>query len=62
MQSRIQLCRTTDVAKCAALKIETRGLALAVFNVDGEFFVIDDAELSNSVKDLLSGDSAPMGP
>ena len=28
----------------------------------GLFFVIDDAELSNSVKDLLSGDSAPTGP
>ena len=28
----------------------------------GLFFVIDDAELSNSVKDLISGDSAPTGP
>jgi hypothetical protein len=28
----------------------------------GLFFVIDDAELSNSVKDLLTGDSAPTGP
>lgn len=28
----------------------------------GLFFVIDDAELSNSVKNLLSGDSAPTGP
>ena len=37
MQSRIQLCRTTDVANGAALKVETGGLALAVFNVDGEF-------------------------
>jgi nitrite reductase/ring-hydroxylating ferredoxin subunit len=43
MQSRIQLCRTTDVANGAALKVETGGLALAVFNVDGEFFVTDDA-------------------
>jgi hypothetical protein len=28
----------------------------------GLFFVIDDVELSNSVKSLLSGDSAPTGP
>jgi len=28
----------------------------------GLFFVIDDAELSNSVKDLIRGDSAPTGP
>jgi len=28
----------------------------------GLFFVIDDADLSNSVKDLISGDSAPTGP
>ena len=26
----------------AALKVETGGLTLAVFNVDGEFYVIDD--------------------
>jgi nitrite reductase/ring-hydroxylating ferredoxin subunit len=43
MQSRIQLCRTADVASGAALKVEIGGLALAVFNVDGEFFVTDDA-------------------
>lgn len=28
----------------------------------GLFFVIDDAELSNSVKDLISGESAPIAP
>jgi hypothetical protein len=28
----------------------------------GLFFVIDDAELSSSVRDLISGDSAPTGP
>jgi nitrite reductase/ring-hydroxylating ferredoxin subunit len=43
MQSRIQLCRTTDVANGASLKVETGGLALAVFNVNGEFFVTNDA-------------------
>src|SRR5437762_11287891 len=43
MQSRIQLCRTADVANGAALKVEIGGLALAVFNVDGQFYVTDDA-------------------
>jgi hypothetical protein len=28
----------------------------------GLFYVIDDTELSNTVKDLISGDSAPIGP
>jgi hypothetical protein len=28
----------------------------------GLFFVIDDAELSGSVKDLITGDSAPTAP
>ena len=42
-QSRIELCRTTDVENGGARKVETRGLALAVFNVEGEFFVTDDA-------------------
>jgi nitrite reductase/ring-hydroxylating ferredoxin subunit len=39
---RIELCGTADVAPGAALKVETEGLALAVFNVAGEFFVTDD--------------------
>jgi nitrite reductase/ring-hydroxylating ferredoxin subunit len=32
-----------DVAPGNALKVEAQGLALAVFNVDGEFYVTDDA-------------------
>ena len=40
---RIELCSTADVAPGTALKIETAGLALAVFNVGGEFYVTDDA-------------------
>ena len=39
---RIELCSTADVAPGTALKVETEGLTLAVFNVDGEFFVTDD--------------------
>jgi nitrite reductase/ring-hydroxylating ferredoxin subunit len=40
---RLELCTTDDVAPGAALKVETGDLVLAVFNVDGEFYVTDDA-------------------
>ncbi|HEY2532630.1 MAG TPA: non-heme iron oxygenase ferredoxin subunit [Xanthobacteraceae bacterium] len=39
---RLELCRTDDVARGAALKVEIDDLTLAVFNVAGEFFVTDD--------------------
>jgi biphenyl 2,3-dioxygenase ferredoxin component len=42
MTTRIELCSADAVAEGAALKVETNGLALAVFNVDGEFYVTDD--------------------
>ena len=40
---RIELCLMADVEKGGALRVEVEGLVLAVFNVDGEFFVTDDA-------------------
>ena len=40
--SHIALCRTDEVAPGAALKVETAGLELAVYNVDGTFYVTDD--------------------
>jgi nitrite reductase/ring-hydroxylating ferredoxin subunit len=39
---RIQVCGTGDVAEGEALKVETEGLTLAVFNVEGDFYVTDD--------------------
>ena len=42
MSQRIDLCSTADVTPGNALKVESGDLALAVFNVDGEFFVTDD--------------------
>jgi nitrite reductase/ring-hydroxylating ferredoxin subunit len=42
-QGHIKLCRTADVENGGALKVEVRGLVLAVFNLNGEFFVTDDA-------------------
>jgi nitrite reductase/ring-hydroxylating ferredoxin subunit len=41
--TRLELCKTDDVAVGEALKVEKDDLALAVFNVDGEFYVTDDA-------------------
>jgi nitrite reductase/ring-hydroxylating ferredoxin subunit len=40
---RLELCQAADVADGTALKVETEGLVLAVFNVDGEYYVLDDA-------------------
>ena len=41
--ARIKLCATGEVSPGEALKVETNELALAVFNVDGSFYVTDDA-------------------
>ena len=41
--SRIRLCSVSEVASGSALKVETHGLTLAVFNLDGGFYVTDDA-------------------
>jgi nitrite reductase/ring-hydroxylating ferredoxin subunit len=43
MSARIDLCSTAEVAPGTALRVESGGLALAVFNLDGEFYVTDDA-------------------
>jgi nitrite reductase/ring-hydroxylating ferredoxin subunit len=39
---RIRLCGVDDVAAGEALKVETHGLTVAVFNLDGAFHVTDD--------------------
>ena len=41
-RKRIALCNTEDVAPGAVIKVETEGLELAVYNLDGEFYVTDD--------------------
>lgn len=40
---RIALCKPDEVEAGKAIRVEKDGLALAVFNLDGEFHVIDDA-------------------
>jgi nitrite reductase/ring-hydroxylating ferredoxin subunit len=39
---RIDVCSAGDVPEGATLKVETEGLTLAVFNVEGTFYVSDD--------------------
>ena len=39
---RIDLCSAAEVAPGNARKVETGELTLAVFNIDGDFFVTDD--------------------
>lgn len=43
MPTRVELCSTEDVAAGTAIRVETGDLALAVYNVEGEFYVTDDA-------------------
>ncbi len=40
---RISLCRKDDVEAGKVIRIERGQLAVAVFNLDGEYFVTDDA-------------------
>lgn len=42
MSERIELCKTEDVAEGTAIKVETNDLILAVFNLNGAYYVIDD--------------------
>jgi nitrite reductase/ring-hydroxylating ferredoxin subunit len=41
--TRVELCKADEVAAGTALRVETAGLTVAVFNVDGTFYVTDDA-------------------
>ncbi|MFN8722624.1 MAG: non-heme iron oxygenase ferredoxin subunit [Rhodospirillales bacterium] len=40
--SRIELCAAADVEAGKALKVEVHGFVLAVFNLDGDYYVTDD--------------------
>jgi biphenyl 2,3-dioxygenase ferredoxin subunit len=40
---RLALCRPAEVEAGRAIRIEKGALTLAVFNLDGEYFVTDDA-------------------
>jgi nitrite reductase/ring-hydroxylating ferredoxin subunit len=40
---RLDLCGVDEVEPGTAIRVETAGLVLAVFNVEGTFYVTDDA-------------------
>ena len=40
--NKLELCKVSDIDVGQALKVEKDGLVLAVFNVEGEYFVTDD--------------------
>ena len=42
MTEKVELCGADEVAEGTALKVETHGLTLAVFNVEGQHYVTDD--------------------
>ena len=41
--SRVELCKAEEVAEGSALRVEAEGLVLAVFHIEGAFYVTDDA-------------------
>jgi nitrite reductase/ring-hydroxylating ferredoxin subunit len=43
MTSLVELCSPDDVPEGAALRVEAGALTVAVFNVEGTFYVTDDA-------------------
>jgi biphenyl 2,3-dioxygenase ferredoxin subunit len=43
MAPRIELCKAQDVGVGEVRKVEAGGLTVAVYNLDGEFYVTDDA-------------------
>jgi nitrite reductase/ring-hydroxylating ferredoxin subunit len=43
MPSRVELCKVEDVGAGEVRRIEAAGLTLAVYNLDGGFYVTDDA-------------------
>jgi nitrite reductase/ring-hydroxylating ferredoxin subunit len=40
--NRIDLCAAAEVALGSAMRVDAAGLSLAVFNLDGAFYVTDD--------------------
>lgn len=43
MPPRLELCKVDEVNVGEVRRVEAGGMALAVYNVDGEFFVTDDS-------------------
>ena len=63
--TKIELCGADEVAPGEAKRVEKDGLAVAVFNLDGQFYVTDDActhgESSLSEMGELNGEVVECG-
>ena len=42
MSTKLELCSVDEVAEGEAIRVEKEGLQLAVFNLNGQFYVTDD--------------------
>jgi nitrite reductase/ring-hydroxylating ferredoxin subunit len=42
MTSKVKLCNTNDVLEGTAIRVDAAGLAFAVYNIEGQFYVTDD--------------------
>jgi nitrite reductase/ring-hydroxylating ferredoxin subunit len=42
MSTRVELCKTDEVAVGTVIRVEHGDLILAVYNLDGDFYVTDD--------------------
>jgi nitrite reductase/ring-hydroxylating ferredoxin subunit len=42
MTTEIEICKVDDLAEGTALRVETSGLVVSVFNINGAFYVTDD--------------------
>ena len=42
VSTRVELCKADDIAEGTAIRVETAGLILAVFHIEGAFYVTDD--------------------
>jgi nitrite reductase/ring-hydroxylating ferredoxin subunit len=43
VSTKVELCKADQVSPGTALRVEAGGLTVAVFNLDGTFYVTDDA-------------------
>ena len=41
--TRVEVCKADQIAEGTAIRVETAGLTLAVFHIEGSFYVTDDA-------------------
>jgi nitrite reductase/ring-hydroxylating ferredoxin subunit len=56
MPSRVELCKVADVPIGEVRKVEAGNLTVAVYNLDGEFYVTDNAWPGEMSEGFVEGD------